>query len=240
MKINHELDIIIPVYYEEENVTKVLSSIKKNVKTKHKVFIVYDSKKDPTVNVVKKYIKQNKNIFLLQNSEGNKRGVVNALKTGFKKTKGPIVCITMADLSDNPKDIDKMVKKIHLGADLVSASRYSRGGSLHGGPPVKKILSKYGSKILNLITSLPTRDSTNAFKCFKRKVVKTIDIESTGGFEIALELTVKSYLKGYKIVEIPTVWKDRTKGESKFDLAKWFPKYLKWFFYAIEKKYIRQ
>jgi glycosyltransferase involved in cell wall biosynthesis len=208
-----DLSIIIPVFWEEKNIIKTLNEIKKKVKTACEILLIYDFEKDPTIPVVKKYLKETKdfNIKLIKNSFGNGRGVVNAVKTGFKKA-----------------------QQIKKGYDIVCGSRYMPGGQMIGGPFVKKNLSRLAGLSAHFLFKIPTHDVTNAFKMYKKKVVDEINIESTGGFEYNFEIIVKAFKKGYKITEIPTSWQDRTEGKSKFKLIKWLPKYIKWYFYLLK------
>jgi hypothetical protein len=71
---------------------------------------------------------------------------------------------------------------------------------------------------------------------YSKKLFKSIKIESEGGFELAMEMTIKAYAMGFKIAEIPTIWHDRTAGKSKFKLAKWAPSYMRWYSYALTHK----
>jgi len=231
------ISIVVPVYHEEKNVKELLLNLKKNVKTKSEILIIYDSEKDPTVNAVKSIITKNKTkkISLVKNSVGNKRGVVNAIKSGFKKAKGDAVLVLMADLSDDLRIIDKMFKKIQLGDDIVCGSRYMRGGKKIGGPPLKTFLSKAAGISLYYLAKIPTHDSTNAFKMYRKSLLEKITIESTGGFEFSMELIIKAFKKGFKISEIPATWRDRTSGKSNFKMFKWLPNYLKVYFSAFTK-----
>jgi glycosyltransferase involved in cell wall biosynthesis len=165
----------------------------------------------------------------------NGKGMLKALKKGFETSTSEIVVITMADLSDDPADIEKMVAKVDEGYDFVCASRYMPGGKHIGGPFLKGFLSYVGCKTLRFFTGIPTNDATNAFKCFRREVVRDMTIESKEGFELPLELAVKAYKKGFKITEIPTTWRDREKGKSKFMLWRniWF--YLRWYLYGVAR-----
>ena len=225
------LDIIIPTYHEQENIEKVIKQIQKYVKTPHVITIVLQDKTDPTITVLKPLQKNVKNLRIIFTRSGI--GMLKALKEGFKSTHAPIITIMMGDLSDDPKDIDKMVIEINKGYDLVCASRYSNYGKRVGGPKIKGLLSYLACKSLNLILKLPTNDATNAFKCFRRTLIKKITIKSREGFEMPLELTVKAFHKGMKITEIPTVWKDREKGRSKFSLWRNIPLYLRWYLFGI-------
>ncbi len=232
-----KISIVVPVYHEEESIEELLSNIKRLVRTPHETLIIYDSENDPTVNVVKKYLKNKKkeDIKLIKNYSGDKRGVTNAMKSGFESAKGFAVVAVMADLSDDLSDIDKMVIDIKSGADIVCGSRYMRGGKKIGGPILKTFLSKAAGLSLYYFFKLPTHDGTNAYKMYKKSVLNKIKIESTGGFEYSLEITLKAFRAGYKIVELPTVWLDRPAGKSNFKVFKWLPKYIMTYLIIIKK-----
>lgn len=229
-----KISILLPVYHEEKNIIKVLEQINKKVKTDHEILVIYDDKKDPTYEVVKKF-KSLKVLKLIKNSYGNGYGVMNAIKTGFEKAKGEAIVVVMADLSDDITQIDEMYSLIKKGCDIVCASRYMKGGKKIGGPLIKTLLSKTAGLTLHYIFRIPTHDATNAFKMYNKRIFKDIKIESTGGFEYSLEIVVKAFKKGYKITEIPTVWKDREAGKSNFKLLKWLPKYVKWYLKVFKK-----
>ncbi len=230
-----KLDIIIPVYHEQNTICKMLDNLEKRVRTPHRLLIVYDYDKDPTIPVINSFRKRVKNITLVKNLYG--KGIVNALKTGFKKSTSEYIIVTMADSSDNPDDIDKMVKELDMGYDLVCASRYIKGGSQIGGPFIKSLLSRLAGKSLHILTGIQTHDVTSAFKAYRKSLIDKIKIESKGGFEISLEITVKAYKYGMRITEIPTTWRDRTQGKSKFKVVRWLPYYIKWYLYAVKNKF---
>jgi len=225
------IDIVLPAYHEQENIQKVITDINKYVKTPHIITVVIQEKRDRTLEIVKELQKSVKNITIVFTQNG--RGMLKALKKGFTSTKNPIITIMMADLSDNPKDIDKMVHKINDGFDLVCGARYIRNGKRIGGPKVKGFLSYIACMSLNKLIGLPTNDATNAFKCFRRSLLEQITIESKEGYEFPLEITVKAFKKGLKITDVPTIWKEREKGESKFHLVRDIPLYLRWYLYGI-------
>ena len=138
----------------------------------------------------------------------------------------------MADLSDDIDKIDQMYLMIKKGYDIICASRYMKGGRQIGGPFLKGLFSRLSGTSLYYL-GLPTHDPTNAFKMYRKSIFNTVEIESDGGFEYNLEIIVKAFKKGYKITEIPAVWRDRTEGKSKFELLKWLPKYLRWYWYFL-------
>lgn len=227
-----ELSIVMPVYNEAENFPGLYRSIKKNINTPHRLIVVYDFDEDSTVPVVKKYRQKDKKLILLKNDKG--RGVLNAMVSGFDYVKAGPVLIVMADLSDDLSQVDMMYKHYLDGAAVVCASRYMKGGGVVGNPPlIKRTLSRLAGTSLYYVRRLPTHDVTNAFKLYDKKLLDRIKIESTGGFELGMEITVKAFRLGEKIVEFPTTWRDRAAGESRFKLWEWLPSYLRWYFYAF-------
>lgn len=225
------ISIILPVYNEGKNIKRQLGEIFSTVKNPYEVLIIYDFDGDDTVSVVKKLIKKQKMVFLIKNIFG--KGLINAVKTGFQKTKGSFVVVMPADLADDPNTINKMYEKIQQGFDIVCATRYGRGGSKIGGPLLKTILSRIAGLATPLLLGIPTTDIANGFKMYRKEVIDKIKINSTGGWEFSTELLIKAHHQGFKISEVPTVWKDRTLGKSKFKLLKWLPKYLRWYLWGI-------
>ncbi len=146
----------------------------------------------------------------------------------------------MADGSDEPHIVDRMVARAHDGADVVAASRYMKGGHQIGGPLLKRLMSRTAGLSLHWIAGVPTHDPTNNFKLYRRTFLEATPIESTAGFELALELTVKATLGGRRVAEIPTTWRDRTAGQSNFQLRKWLPHYLRWYVVALRGRFRRR
>jgi hypothetical protein len=107
------------------------------------------------------------------------------------------------------------------------------GGQQIGGPRFKKLLSMNASRALWLILGVGTHDSTNSFKAYSKEFINQVGIESDKGFEVGLELVAKAHRSGRMIAEVPTIWIDRAVGESNFQLKRWLPQYLRWFFYAF-------
>jgi glycosyltransferase involved in cell wall biosynthesis len=232
--IYQSINIVIPVHNEGENIERTLSEIEANVKTPHRIFIIYDFDEDNTLPLIKERAGKNQGIVLLKNKYG--RGVLNAIKTGFEVAEEGVILVTMADLSDDLSKVDEMFEKINKGFDIVCGSRYMKGGEQRGGPWLKKFLSRIAGVSLYFLTGLPTHDVTNSFKMYTKRVLNDIKIESSGGFEIGMEIVIKAFQKGYKITEIPSIWRDRENGETKFRLWGWLPKYLRWYVLAIKGK----
>lgn len=230
------LYVVTPVYNEGENFPSLYKEVKANIKTPHKLVVVYDFDEDTTVPVVKRYQAADNAIVLHKNTRG--RGALNAILSGFDYVPAGPLLVTMADLSDELSKVDEMYKAYCSGASVVCGSRYMRGGKQVGGPLLKRTLSRLAGVSLHILCRLPTHDVTNNFKLYDKAFLDSITIESRGGFEIGMELTVKAFKLDRKIVEIPTTWRDRTAGEANFKLWKWLPSYLHWYAYALTPKYI--
>jgi glycosyltransferase involved in cell wall biosynthesis len=226
------VDFIMPVYNEGANITRAVEELNARVDLPKRIVVVYDFDEDNTVPVVRELMPRHPDLSLLKNTKG--RGVLNAIRTGIEAARADVVIVTMADLSDDMAVVPAMVAMIRdRGYDVVCASRYMRGGQQIGGPRLKKTLSRLAGVSLYHLGALPTHDATNAFRAYRRSVLQSIPIESTGGFEYSLELTAKAHAAGHRVGEVPSTWRDRSAGESRFRLRAWLPKYLKWYAYAL-------
>ena len=230
-KVGTKLSIILPVFNEGKNIAKQIEGISERIKNTHEILIIYDFEEDDTVLPVKKLQKKYRTIKLIKNVFG--KGLINAIKTGFKLAKGEALVVMPADLADDPETIVKMYKKIEQGYDIVCATRYSKGGKKIGGPFLKTTLSKIAGRLTPLALGIPTTDIANGFKMYRRNVIENTAIESDGGWEFSTELIIKAHYKGFKIADVPTIWRDRISGKSKFKLLKWLPKYLRWYVWGI-------
>jgi glycosyltransferase involved in cell wall biosynthesis len=197
-----------------------------------RVLVVYDFDEDNTLPVVRELAPQYPGVELVKNTLG--RGVLNAVRAGIAATRAEVVVVTMADLSDDLTIVPRMVELIrNEGYDIVCGSRYMRGVRQLGGPWLKGLMSRTAGVSLHLLTGIPTHDATNAFRAYRRSVLLETPIESQGGFEYSLEITAKAYAAGRRITEIPSTWRDRSAGQSRFKLRQWLPHYLRWYFYAL-------
>ena len=225
------LSVVVPVYNEAENILPLLEQLQASIQDPHEVVIVYDFDGDTTLPPARRFAESYESLRLVKNEIGP--GVLNALRTGLSEAGGDAVIVTMADLSDDVTQIPLMADLIRQGHGVVAASRYMRGGAQIGGPRVKGVLSRIAGLSLNLLTGIGTHDATNNFKAYSAELLKDVEIESGSGFELGLELTVKAYLSGLPITQIPTTWRDRTAGESRFRVIKWMPGYLRWYLGCI-------
>jgi dolichol-phosphate mannosyltransferase len=232
------LSIVIPVYNEGENVVPTLRGVVERTRSRPlEVLVVHDFDEDTTVPVVKRLQAEMPELRLHRNTLG--RGVLNAMKSGLRAARAQYVLVTMGDGSDDPDDIDRMYELARAGADVVAGSRYMRGGRQLGGPLLKRSMSRAAGLSLHWLGGIPVHDATSNFRMYSKRLLNQVTIESTGGFELGIELTVKAYLLGLKVAEVPTTWRDRTAGTSRFQLWQWLPRYLKWYRAGIAGRFRR-
>ncbi len=223
---DYSIQLAAPVYNEGDSVVTLYQSLVTNQIDFDELRFVYDIDSDTSLPYILELSKSDARIRADKNQYG--KGVVNALRWIFAHAKkGPLIVI-MADNSDKLSVIPEMVSLWRQDSIIVSPSRYMKGGKLHGGPLIKGLLSRFSGVALSIL-GFPTSDPTNNFKLYDGEWVAKQEIESEGGFEVALELTGKAYFAGQKITQIPTEWWDRTQGESKFLVWKWLPNYLRWY-----------
>lgn len=229
---------MVPVYNEGENAAATLRGILEQTHTRPlEVLVVHDFDEDTTVPVVQRLQKEMPELKLYRNRLG--RGVLNAIRAGLGAAAAPYVLVTMGDASDDPKDIDAMYALAVGGADVVAGSRYMRGGRQVGGPLLKRTMSRTAGLSLHWLGGLPVHDATSNFRLYSRRLLDRVTIESTGGFELGIELTVKAHLLGMKLAEVPTTWRDRTAGTSRFKLWQWLPRYLHWYWRGVGGRFVR-
>lgn len=229
-----KLDIIIPVYNEDENIIKLLKLLDGQVVCNFRVLICYDSESDNTLKHLKDSNIIKNEILLIKNP---KQGPNSAIIKGIKSSKSNIILVYMADDFENIKLINRMVDLIEAGNDLVIPSRFIIGGKMIGAVKSKEIITRVGSHLIYHLARIPFKDCTNAFKMFSASIVDKIQFDSTTGFTFALELVAKSYFLNLKIVEIPSVWIEVKNRKSNFKMLKWIPYYIYWLLYSIIRNY---
>lgn len=227
------VEIIIPVYNEGENIVRTLEEIEAKITHPHKITVVYDFDGDNTLPPLRRFIERTGHAGIRTEKNHYGKGALNAIRSGFEAAEEEVCLVCMGDLSDDMTAVGAMLAMMDEGYDVVCGSRYMRGGRQIGGPWLKGTLARLAGLSLHYLAGVPTHDVTNSFKMYRRSLLRRITIESQGGFEIGLEILVKAHLLGCKIGEVPSTWRDRSGGESKFLLWKWLPHYLHWYFIAL-------
>lgn len=225
------LSIVIPVHEEGSYILATLERITRSVKTEFECIIVADNKSDSTIPFILDFQRKDPRFRFELNQIAV--GPAGAIKQGIRFAKGEMIAVVSGDGSDDISQLDSLAGLVERGVSVAVASRYMKGGQLVGAPLLKAWLSRLAGITLYVFARLGTRDATNNFKVYSKEFIDSIVIESNYGFEIGLELTTKAKLLNFRIAEIPTIWIERTEGESKFPLISSLKFYLKWYLKAI-------
>jgi dolichol-phosphate mannosyltransferase len=225
------VSIVVTVFNEGEQIIPCLDRIFESVRMPCEVLVVYDLPEDTTRPFAEKYAERDPRVKPTLNTYG--RGPARAIRFGFNAATAPVVVVTMADGCDDPSQIDQLVRLVERGVVVAVASRYMRGGQQVGGPWFKQFLSRGAGRSLKIFARVGTNDATNSYKAYSAQFVRTVGVDSDAGFEVGLELVAKARRYRQPVAEIPTIWLDRAFGVSNFKLARWLPKYLRWWRYAF-------
>ena len=228
------VSVVIPVYDEGEEIRVVLDRLFEGVALPCEVLVVYDRPDDSTVPILQEYVQSEDRVRPVLNDYGS--GPANAIRFGIDNAEADVVVVTMADGSDDPRQIDDLTRLVERGVVVAAASRYGPGGQQVGGPALKSLLSRLAGLSLYWFARIGTRDATNSFKAYNRDFVRRVGIDSRTGFEIGLELTVKARRLRLPVAEFPTIWLERQVGVSNFNVISWVPHYLAWYFFAFGPK----
>lgn len=228
--------VVIPVYNEGANIAALCKELL-TLPSGGEFLFVYDREEDDTLPALSRLDATRKpsTARLVRNSGG---GVRDAIVCGMTAATAPVVVVMMADRSDDLRKVEEMVHRVEAGADVVCASRYVRGGRQIGGPVLKKFLSRASGVSLHWLAGVPVHDPTNSFKAYRRSFLERTPVESTAGFSLGMELTLKAHFSGGRVEEVPAEWRDRTAGKSRFRLIAWIPHYLCWYFWALRKRWL--
>ena len=212
--------IIIPTYNEKENIERILRTIFSLEKMFH-VLVVDDGSPDGTAEIVKNLQKEITWGALHLEERTGKLGLGTAYIHGFKwalKKEYEYIFEMDADFSHDPNDLIRLYNaNAENGGELAIGSRYVSGVNIINWPMSRLLMSFFASKYVKLITGMPVHDSTAGFKCYKRKVLETINLNKIQfvGYAFQIEMKFKSWKYGFKIIEVPVIFTDRTDGTSK-------------------------
>ncbi|MBM3427827.1 MAG: polyprenol monophosphomannose synthase [Bacteroidetes bacterium] len=213
--------VIIPTYNEKENVANMIKTVME-LPMPFDLLFVDDGSPDGTADIIKQHHNQYpERIHLIQRT--GKLGLGTAYITGFKwaiKQGYAYICEMDCDFSHNPQDLTRLVEACQQGADMSVGSRYTRGGGVENWPWNRRWMSKGAGVYVNVVLGLGVKDATAGFVCFKRKVLETINLDAIRfiGYAFQIEMKYKTKKSGFKIQEVPILFKDRILGQSKMSL----------------------
>ncbi|NLW75772.1 MAG: flippase-like domain-containing protein [Methanomicrobiales archaeon] len=216
---------IIPAHNEEGNIENVVNHIlpvldNSSIISDYELVLVDDNSSDATGQIIDRLARDNPSIRVVHRSSSP--GFGNAVKAGLAVATKSVLIPVMGDLSDDPEDIVKLVKRIGMGYDIAYGSRFVPGGALYGYPRKKMLANRLFNNTLRVLFGIRHRDISNAFKAYRREVLDEIGIsnlESTG-FDLTIEIPLKAHIAGFSSSEVPVRWYDRTEGEAKLKLSR--------------------
>jgi dolichol-phosphate mannosyltransferase len=211
--------IIIPTYNERENVEKIIRKVV-SLPKQFNILIVEDSSPDGTGEIVKRLMTEFPGILFIEERKG-KLGLGTAYIHGFRWAMAhnyEYIFEMDADFSHNPEDLVRLYAACKdQGADMSIGSRYINGVNVVNWPMGRVLMSYFASAYVRFITRMKIRDTTAGFKCYTKKVLETIDLDKIRfiGYAFQIEMKFTAWKHGFKIVEVPIIFTDRTEGQSK-------------------------
>ncbi len=213
--------VIIPTYNERENIENIIRAVFNLEKDFH-ILIIEDGSPDGTANIVKNLQKDfSDRLFMIERK--GKLGLGTAYITGFKwalQHHYEYIFEMDADFSHNPEDLPRLYDACsNQGGDVAIGSRYVSGVNVVNWPMTRVLMSYFASKYVRFITGLPIHDTTAGFKCYKREVLETINLDKIRfkGYAFQIEMKFTAYKSGFKIVEVPVIFINRELGTSKMN-----------------------
>lgn len=211
--------VIIPTYKEKENISKIIRKVFSLEKDFH-ILIIDDNSPDGTADIVKHLQQEFPNQLFLIEREG-KLGLGTAYVRGFKwalERDYDFIYEMDADFSHNPEDLLRLYDACkNQDADVAVGSRYIKGVNVVNWPMSRVLMSYYASAYVRFITRIKVKDTTAGFKCYKRKVLETINLDKIRfmGYAFQIEMKYTAWKLGFNVVEVPIIFTDRTEGQSK-------------------------
>ncbi|WP_321480800.1 polyprenol monophosphomannose synthase [uncultured Bacteroides sp.] len=213
--------VIIPTYNERENIESIIRAVFNLEKVFH-ILVIEDGSPDGTAEIVKDLQKEFPERLFMMERRG-KLGLGTAYITGFKwalKHDYEYVFEMDADFSHNPSDLPRLYKACYEdGADVAIGSRYVSGVNVVNWPMGRVLMSYFASKYVRTITGIPVHDTTAGFKCYRRQVLETIDLDAIRfkGYAFQIEMKFTAFKYGFHITEVPVIFINRELGTSKMD-----------------------
>ncbi len=234
-----KLSIVLPAYNEEGSINETISTLYAKLlkeKIDHEILVVNDNSKDNTLKVLNNI--QNQIPTLVIHTNHGPNGFGYAIRYGLERFQGDCVAIMMADLSDDPSDLVLFYRRLCVGdVDCVFGSRFIKGGKLVDYPFLKLIINRVANLIIQITIGIKYNDATNAFKLYKRNVIKGISPLLSPHVNLTIELSLKSIIRGYTYDVIPNKWYNRKEGVSKLKIKEMGSRYFFILVYCFVEKY---
>jgi dolichol-phosphate mannosyltransferase len=214
--------VCLPTYNERENLERMLLALRDVLRAGDRVLVIDDASPDGTGEIADRLVGELEFVDVLHRPA--KEGLGRAYVDGFRRvleTDAELVLEMDCDFSHDPADVPRLIAAAEEGADLVLGSRYVPGGGTRNWGLVRRAISKGGSLYAALFLHMGVKDPTGGFKCFRREVLARLDLDAITprGYAFQIETTYRVRRLGFRVVEIPIVFADRTAGTSKMSRA---------------------
>ncbi len=220
--------ILIPAYNEAGNITTTLEKVAAALRSEQIPFeflVVNDNSTDETPALLESLISDFPELHVVHNTPPG--GLGRAVRCGLEHFTGDVLAVVMADGSDHPEDIVACYRKIEEGYDCVFGSRFRRESKVTHYPPVKLVVNRIVNRCIRwMFFAWGFNDFTNAFKVYRRHVIKSITPLHAAHFNITIEMSLSALIRKYAIAEIPISWSGRTWGQSNLRLREMGRRYL--------------
>ena len=227
MENSLKLSVVIPAYNEEGNITATVEGIRAVLVREHipyELVLVDDNSTDATGTVLETLAGADSGIVVVRRQLP--RGFGRAVRSGLECATGDVIVICMADLSDDPEDIIKYYRKLEEGFDCVFGSRFIRGSRCVNYPRLKLFVNRLVNTMLQLLFWTRYNDLTNSFKAYRSYVIRDLMPLKACHFNITIELSLNTLIRGYAIAQVPISWQGRTWGSSNLHLSEMGRRYL--------------
>jgi|ERR1039457_5957833 dolichol-phosphate mannosyltransferase len=234
-----KLSVIIPAYNEEGSIAETvqtLFSVLQKFNIDHEIVVINDNSKDNTIQVLEELKEDVRSLVYYNNLGPN--GFGYAVRLGLVKYTGDCVAIMMADLSDDPLDLVRFYHRmIEDDTDCVFGSRFIKGGKVVGYPFHKLLLNRLSNNIIRIVIGTKYNDATNAFKLYKKETIEGIKPFLAPHFNLTIELSLKSIVRGYSYIVVPNTWRNRKTGVSKLKIREMGSRYFFILIYCFIEKF---
>ena len=233
------LSVVIPAHNEESSIADTVLSLNKilnNCNIPHEIVVINDNSKDQTVSVLNDLKKSISSLVYFSNDGPN--GFGYAVRFGLERFTGDCVAIFMADMSDDPEDLVRFYRKmVDDNLDCVFGSRFMRGGKVIDYPFHKLIINRIANNLIKIFIGTRYNDSTNAFKLYKKETIRGLKPFLAPHFNLTIELSLKSIVRGYSYAVLPNSWRNRKTGVSKLKIREMGSRYFFILMYCFIEKF---
>jgi dolichol-phosphate mannosyltransferase len=234
-----KLSVVIPAYNEEGSVEETVRTISGKLRAEHiahEIVVVNDNSQDGTLAILEAMQRDIPELIVHTNRGPN--GFGYAVRYGLERFSGDCVAIMMADLSDDPADLVRFYHRLMQGdVDCVFGSRFMKGGKVYDYPINKLFINRLANKIIQVTLGIRYNDATNAFKLYRREVIRGIAPLLAPHFNLTIELSLKSIVRGYSFAVLPNSWRNRKTGISKLKIKEMGSRYFFILLYCLIEKY---